>query len=69
MWNLKKKSKIVVNMIEFSAIREDVDRTMAETALHFYTCTVIFSGFLDAVMKQFLSKEKLLSKRRKQSFP
>ena len=34
------------------------------------TCTlVIFSGFLDAVIKQFLFKEQLLRNRRKQSFP
>ena len=32
------------------------------------TSPVIFSGFLDVVIKQFLSKEKLLGKRRKQSF-
>ena len=44
---------------------EDVDRTMAKLN----SCTFIFSGFLDAVIKQFLSKEQLFRNRRKQSFP
>ena len=55
----------------FRAVRKDVDCTMAENRGRklLNTCPVIFSGLLDAVIKQFLSKEKLLGKRRKQSFP
>ena len=34
--------------------------------IHLDSCTVMFSGFLDAVIKQFLSKEQLLRDRRKQ---
>ena len=61
---LSEKVYILVKTIGFCG---RVDCTMAETA--FNTCPVIFSGFLDAVIKQFLSKGKLLGKRRKQNFP
>ena len=64
--DLYEKVHILVKMIGFSS-RTGKCTLRNDKLLN--TCPVIFSGFLDAVIKQFLSKEKLLANKRKQSLP